>query len=159
MKKILIWVLALNYISVQALDINKFKNSSFNEIIKSNPLGEKTEPASFVQNVTTPAYKVTATYTGQSREISPGINFFFAIPSSLIQSKKKFFSSYTKEIEVKEGDRTYWIPVQKQVFPFVEKEVKQGQKISMYIRYYGTLVGKSVKQTQPVFLMIDFVTE
>jgi hypothetical protein len=151
-------VLVVSPIYATELDDSSFKLSTISQIIKENGVSEtdrKHTPNTFAESLSNPGFKVEVIATGKSRELSKSIKAFLQIPSQSIQSKKEYFSNFTKEILVKENSREYWIPVQKQVFSYLEKEVKKGQKITILIRYYGSLVGAH-SEFSPILMMVDF---
>ena len=158
--KLLVVGLLVGFIAeTYALDESEFKISTFDEIIKSNGVSLQDKaalPNTFAESPTNPGFSVIVKYQGKSRDLSQPIKMFFQIPSQAMAARKEFFANYTKEILVSENKINYWIPIQKQVFPFIEKEVKRGEAIKILIRYYGTLVGKSAKHSSPIFLMMDF---
>lgn len=154
--RLLFFVLMIWNCASFAIDETQFAKSTFASAIKMHGVGNDAQPKSFAESTVTPGFSISVTYTGNSRDLSSGIKFFFSVPSQSIQSRKEFFSNYTKEIEVVESEEHYWIPVQKQVFPFIAKEIKRDQDFKIFVRYYGTLVGSTTKETRPVFLMMDF---
>jgi hypothetical protein len=131
-----------------ALDTTPFQQSTIAEHFKSVPMEAKNSTHSYDSAMT--ALKTAVIYTGRARLIAGKRRKFIENFEKSVFKKATLTSVYKNEIEVKEGDHSYWIMVQKEVFPFLAKELKAGQKFLIFHRFAGTEEG------QPIYLMMEF---
>jgi hypothetical protein len=84
-------------------------------------------------------YLVKATYTGNFRKIDwKRYKMALTCIDMLSENKslKNMIGSYIYETQVKEGDKSYWLPIQDAVVPIL-KEVKEGEMLNFYIIRLG----------------------
>ena len=55
-----------------------------------------------------------------------------------------------REVEVREGDRSLWIPIQEVLWPYFQREVVTGSRVGVYVIFVGAADG------QFLYLMSDF---
>ena len=101
-----------------------------------------------------PPLSVVVKYTGKVREIRSEKLEFLKNYASIIQNSS-FFNLYQKEIEILEQGKPYWIPVQKEILPYLPKELKVGQEFTVYTRYFGV----PRENVERIYLMIDFIAD
>ena len=63
-----------------------------------------------------------------------------------------FAAMYQEQIRVKEGDKTYTLPIQHSLVEFVEKEVRVGEELILYLMWVGNT------KNELVFLVNEFQT-
>jgi hypothetical protein len=94
-------------------------------------------------------YRVSVTYRGKKRGVEGHTAIF-------IESWCKTFSQphlaalFEREIEVTEGGRSYWLPIQESLVEALDEEVKPGAAVELYLVYAGT-AGR-----RQVFLAMEF---
>jgi len=77
-------------------------------------------------------------FLGQSRDVPQDhLKFLSDLLKSMPVIPKKQIDSYTKEILVKSESKEFWVLIQGGVYPFVEKEIKVGEKFKIYYFWFG----------------------
>jgi hypothetical protein len=61
---------------------------------------------------------------------------------------------FEDELSFKEGEVTYWLPIQSQVIPYFKEELKVGDKVELYLIWIGARRESEV--TDWVFLVNEF---
>ena len=93
-------------------------------------------------------------YTGKSRAISSEKMNLFKLWQGSLGVDAKILTLLENEYLFKECDKEYWIPVQKQVAAYFPKELKDGDRITLYLMAVG---GVKVKDEWDfVFLISEF---
>ncbi len=93
--------------------------------------------------------------TGRTRRLPQEDRAFMeAINHSLGNSYTGLLALYRQEIEVTQGGRSYWLPVQEQVLSKLHEEVRPGDVFTVFVRFFGRHVGH-----QPLYLVIDYKEE
>jgi len=67
-----------------------------------------------------------------------------------LQIDPKLASLYQQEIRVSEGKRVHWIPIQEQLFPYINQELVRNDTIELFI----ILTGKV--ESEFVFIATEF---
>jgi hypothetical protein len=93
-------------------------------------------------------------YTGKSRAISSEKMNLFKNWQGTIGVDAKVLTLLKNEYLFRECDKEYWIPVQKQVAAFFPKELKNGDKITLYLMAVGVVILKG--EWNSVFLVNEF---
>ncbi len=77
-----------------------------------------------------------ATWTGQKRPLAG----FKAevVQKWLAQNAPSMKAAFRQEIQVKDGDREVWVPIQETLLPFLAKEVKAGKQVGIYAVFMGS---------------------
>ncbi|MDH3256729.1 MAG: hypothetical protein OEM27_03860 [Nitrospinota bacterium] len=94
-------------------------------------------------------FRSTVLFLGKVRNIQPD-------RSSLIEMWGKSLGidtargNYKKEIQVREKNKTYWLPIQEILVSHLKREVKKNGEVMLFMVYIGT-TGKT-----PVFLVNEF---
>jgi hypothetical protein len=76
-------------------------------------------------------------FTGRQRPVSTEHEELIKIWSKLQRVDKKITSLYENEFLFKEGDKEYWIPVQKPVGEAMLKELKANDMIILFVLHVG----------------------
>lgn len=95
-------------------------------------------------------YLVPCCYTNVQRPISGEKKNVIKLWMETLKVDPKLASLYQQEIQVTEGTRTHWIPVQEQLFPFMNKELVKNDTIGLFI----ILIGKV--ESEHVFIATEF---
>ncbi len=98
----------------------------------------------------------SVTYLGKIRDIpKEKLDFLHKYLTKTI-GHPDWTKLFKREIQVREGDHTYWLPIQESVLGFFPKEVKKGDVVHLYIIWAGAvrINGKMVW----VFLVNEFKT-
>ncbi len=93
-------------------------------------------------------------YTGKSRAISSERLNLFSVWQKSLGVDAKVLTLLESEYLFKECDKEYWIPVQKQVAAYFPKELKIGDKITLYLMAVGGV--KVNNDWESVFLTNEF---
>ena len=100
------------------------------------------------------ASRVRVIYTGRSREIVPYKKEFISNWLKSRQEDMKYADLFKKEMLFVEDGIDFWIPVQEQVIPYFEKEIKRKEQIILFTIYLG--MTKNEKNFDPIFVVNDF---
>lgn len=79
-------------------------------------------------------------YTGDFREIPAGHKDFLGdLVKSMPFIPQEQIDSYTREILIKSGKDEIWALIQGSVFPYLEEELKVGDKFKIYYFWFGAI--------------------
>jgi len=89
--------------------------------------------------------KAEVTFTGKSRPISGPNRGFLSDWVGFFGRPKEYAAAYEREFLYKEGDDEYWLPTQEPVTKYFDKELKPGDKMTIYLISIGAHgVGKDI---------------
>lgn len=96
-------------------------------------------------------FRASVIYLGKTRPIKVSREEFIGMwgHSAGIETAK-LNGVFKNEIQVREGDTTYWLPIQGVLIPYLTKEVKTNGQITLFVRFIGTNLGDWI------FLVNDF---
>lgn len=151
---------------VVAQDWDKYKPRTFKQIttelaeaslkdpdvIISNDRGEST----VLSRDTFPS-KVTAVYTGSSRKVSDKKKEVIATWLRVFGKPAEYLNLFESEYLFTEDGKEYWLPVQKQVAAYFEKELRKSDKVTVYAVWVGAR--RDSAGTEHVFLVNEFEKE
>jgi hypothetical protein len=98
--------------------------------------------------------KMLVTFTGKSRPILKENRTFISMWAGMLGHPKDYADLYQHEYLYKEGDGEYWIPTQEPVTKYFDKELKEGDKIMLYLISIGA--HRSQKNIYCVFLVEEY---
>jgi hypothetical protein len=81
--------------------------------------------------------RVKGIYSGEIRKISATRKEFIAEWVKTRKGSPELVNLFEEEFLFKEGDAEYWLPVQKQVIPFIREELKAGDRVELYLIWIG----------------------
>ena len=81
--------------------------------------------------------RVKAVYTGEIRKISREKKEHLDMLVSSFNVKQEIIDQYDTELRFLEGTDEHWLPVQKKLIPFLQKDVKKGEEITLYAEWVG----------------------
>jgi len=83
-------------------------------------------------------YSSIVEYAGEKREISDVHKIHLAdVIKSIPSIPKAQIDTYTSEILIKVGGKEVWALIQEKVLPYLEREIKVGDKVKIYYFYFG----------------------
>lgn len=133
-------------------EIVSFNKESTDEILRKSKLEEKND---FI-GVDLFFSRVRLKYLGNSRPISDDHSDLIKVWIRLQRIDQKVASLYENEILVKECDREYWIPIQKQLSEKFAKEVKVNEMVTLFVIHTGGRKAKMAKEFEWLFLSTGF---
>lgn len=98
--------------------------------------------------------RVKVVYTGKSRAISKENAEVVSAWAKVRQVDKKIVDLFEREILFTENSVEHWLPIQKQLIPFLEQEVKVGDPVELFVIWIGAR--KEGKREDWVFLINEF---
>jgi hypothetical protein len=81
--------------------------------------------------------RVKVIYTGESRKVSAAKKQHLNMLVTSFKADQKIIDQYDTEMLFLEGSDEHWLPVQKKLIPFFEKEVKKGEEVTLYAEWVG----------------------
>lgn len=81
--------------------------------------------------------KMPVTYTGKSRPILQARKDFISMWAGMLGHSKDYAELYQWEYLYKEGDDEYWLPTQAPITKYFDKELKEGDKMTLYLISIG----------------------
>jgi len=82
-------------------------------------------------------------YMGSTRPISEGKKENMKTWAGMFTaSKETYIKAYESDVLFTEGGVEYWLPVQKQVIPYFDKELKKGDEVDLFIIRAGGIYDK-----------------
>ena len=126
------------------------------QIIKENtsPKNMGAKDGSAILTGETFSSRIKAVYSGQSRKILPEKKQHLDMLVSTFGVNQSVIDKYETEILFREGDVDYWLPTNSALIPAFEKEVKNGEQITLYAEWVGA---KKIKgKWEWVFMVHEF---
>jgi len=125
---------------------NQFPHASFSEFENAHPPESREGQA----DVSAPGFSTEVVFSGKSRSLPPAKRKFLDSLLAMEPENRAMFSIYQREIEVRQEGKVIWIPVQKQLVSLMKKELKPGESIVLYIRYFGRM------DSEPFYLAVHY---
>jgi hypothetical protein len=97
---------------------------------------------------------VRMTYTGESRPLGEVRSKFIEMWAGAYSNVPDYARNFENEVLFKEGQQEYWLPVQKQVAKYFDKELKKDEPIDVYLVRPGGV--RSGEKVDWIFLMEEF---
>lgn len=97
-----------------------------------------------------PRYHTQATFTGKIRPIDPGVKTFIAMWIKATGHPVTDAKMFRTQVEIKQDDAVYWLPIQQVLVEPLKKEVAAGGQVDLYVLLMG-----AYKHT-PVFAVNEF---
>lgn len=150
MKKYLLVITLLFSQAANAFDYKSYNVSSFEDIIAEHQSDFGSDVDVGISAISF-KNKTKVTFTNKFRKITATRKQFLQYWAKSLK-QAEFIKHYESEYLVKNGDFELWIPIQKQVLPYMNKELKVGQEFYLYHIFAGTNKGKWI------FLSTEFQT-
>lgn len=141
----------------QSFPYQEYKTRTLGELVEMNSDVKKVDYADKkgVLINSKPFYSaIRVEFTGKSRPISSEKMNLFKMWQESLGVNANVLTLLKDEYLFKECDKDYWIPVQKQVAAFFPKELKSGDKITLYLMAVGGVKPKDMWEF--VFLTNEF---
>lgn len=143
----LLLLLVLTSHSSLAVDETQFPLHSFAEFEKVHPIINR---KGFQIDTEAHGFSTEVSFTGKARKLSiKKIKFLEELKTSW-PGNQEMFSLYEDEIEVREKGKSLWIPAQKQLLAIMKKELRAGQSVLLFVRYFGSI------DSEQIYLMIHY---
>jgi len=81
--------------------------------------------------------RVKVTYTGSTRKVSPIKKQHLDMLVVSFDVDPTLIAKYETEMLFMEGPDEHWLPVQKDLIPFFEKELTKGEEVTLYAEWVG----------------------
>lgn len=81
--------------------------------------------------------RVRVTYTGSSRKLPPARKQHLDMLVVSFNVAPTLVAKYETELLFMEGSDEHWLPVQKDLIPFFEKELTKGEEVILYAEWVG----------------------
>jgi hypothetical protein len=115
----------------------RYKLRTLDEIIKAHSDPQLLERTDMMLTGDTFPSRVKAIYTGSSRKITSARKQHLDMLVGSFKVDPKVISMYETEMLFIEGTEEHWLPIQKQLIPFFEKELKKGEAVVLYAEWVG----------------------
>ncbi|MFL5599493.1 MAG: hypothetical protein ACJ78I_03775 [Gemmatimonadaceae bacterium] len=79
----------------------------------------------------------TVIYVGDSRPVDPVRRELIAAWGRTYQSDSSIVDDFHREYLFREGDKLLWLPVQDRVAEFFPKELRRGQRVSLFVTLFA----------------------
>lgn len=134
LRVLLVGLVLTSLLSGQSFPWNDFKPRTLKDIIQQSveAAGTSSGDKLFLWKDILSS-RVGVTYGGQSRAIPPERRDFIARWARSVGIDAGYASRYETEILFSEEGKEYWLPTQKAVIPYLEKEVTRGQMVDLYL--------------------------
>jgi len=85
-------------------------------------------------------YKISGLYLGESRPVSTvKTEFIQKWWGSTLKIGEEFTNLFESELLFEVEGARYWMPVQRQVLPYFQKELTKGDSVDLYVMVLGTI--------------------
>lgn len=98
--------------------------------------------------------QVVAVYSGSSRKVSDKKKEVITAWLRVFGKPAEYLDLFESEYLFIEDGKEYWLPVQKQVAAFFEKELRKSAKVNLYAAWVGAF--RDSGGTEHVFLINEF---
>lgn len=98
--------------------------------------------------------KATVTFTGKSRPLPPSRRTFITTWAGVFGHPADYANLYEREYLYKEGGDEYWLPTQAPVTKYFDKELKEGDKMTLYLVSIGAY--RDQKEIDCVLLVEEY---
>ena len=140
-------------ISQSQFNFKAYQSSSIAKILNANmvQIGEALrDDSKTVFTTSMNKYRVTGNYLGSPRKIKFSLRMRINSWARALGVDKFIYGLFTHEIQMMENGKSYWLPVQKNLVPFMQDELSNDQVIDLFVVFIGVFRGS------PVFLVNNF---
>jgi len=95
-------------------------------------------------------YQVPCTFSNITRPVSEKKKNVIMLWMETLKIDQKFASLYLQEIQVTEGIRVHWIPIQEQIIPYINAELVKNDTIELFIIFIGKV------ESEFIFIATEF---
>lgn len=115
----------------------RYQWRTLKEIIQDHSEGDALKRSDIILTGDTFPSRVKLTYTGQQRALSSERKRHVEMVKESFKIDPKVIAKYETEMLFMEGKDEYWLLVQKELFPFFEKEIQKGETVVIYAEWVG----------------------
>jgi hypothetical protein len=130
-----------------------FKARTLKEVISTTTKAMRPDDSMFLATNLLES-KVEVTFTGKSRPILQSRKDFINTWAGVFGQPKDYASRYEQEYLYKEGEDEYWLATQTPVTKYFDKELKPGDKMTLYLISIGAY--RSDKSIDCVLLVEEY---
>jgi hypothetical protein len=91
-----------------------------------------------------PRYRTTARFTGNVRNQNSTRKAFIHYWVKAMQHPKEWESLFELEVEVTQNNRTWWLPIQRQLAESFRQEVAGGEEVELFVLLMGAVNDEAV---------------
>jgi len=162
----LLVVLIASQVFAQDFDWDKYKPRTLKEITTVLAEASFKDPdvlitdgkgGSIILSRDTFPSQIKVVYTGSSRKVSDKKKEVIAAWLRVYGKPQEYLNLFESEYLFTEDSKEYWLPVQKQVASYFEKELQKGNKVNLYAAWVGAR--KESGSVEHVFLVNEFEKE
>ena len=128
-------------------DWDSYRARSIADLIQEHSGGEYKKSDIIISADPFPS-KTVATYTGKHRPVSEYTKNFIHLWVQTRNVPPENADMLIEEYLFKEKGKEYWIPVLKQLAPFFDKELKEGDEITIYYFFLGGYNEKTLREKE-----------
>lgn len=132
---------------------NIFKSRTLKEVVSVTTKAVKPYDSMFLATNQLES-KILVTFTGKSRPIIKERKTFISIWAGMLGQPKDYADLYQREYLYKEGDDEYWLPTQEPITKYFDKELKEGDEITLYLIRIGA--HRSKKNIDCILLVEEY---
>jgi hypothetical protein len=89
-------------------------------------------------------YRVSCCYTSIRRPISEKKKNVIRLWMETLSIDPVLTSLYRHEIQVTDGAKVHWIPIQEQLFPYINQELARNDKVDLFLIFIGKVSSEFV---------------
>jgi len=148
-------VIALSVTAFGQSDFDTYPARTVAELITMHS-GEASHGADFVISADPFPSKSVVVFSGEHRPIDKKKKDFIGLWLETRGLEKERADMLLEEYRFTEKGVDYWLPVVKPLAPFIEQELKQGDKIEIYFFFQGGYGPKETEAKNWVFVVEEF---
>lgn len=134
-----------------AINIDEYSNRTISDVLENS--SSLTDYDSGI-SIVLAKYKCIAIYHGNTRIISENKMNTFKTFLFFSFGNASFADNYEYEAEFEESGYAVWLPIQNDILPYFEDEVRPGDSIILYYMF----IGYSIESDTWLFVNTDFQT-
>lgn len=140
-----LFVVAVSVGSSAQSDWHTYPVRSMAEIVRAHE-GDAANKAELIVSADPFPSKTDVTYTGKRRPVNEYTKFFIGVWAETRNLPAQNTAMLAEEYLFKANDREYWMPVDKRLVPYFEKDLKEGDTITIYYFFIGGYHEKRLRE-------------
>jgi len=134
------------FVAAAGFDFAAYQRATIPQILEKHKTEEcrKTKPGESIYSAYGYKYRIVTTFSRELRPLSPDMKVFLAEYGKSMPWSKDVVKAYKNEFLVQESGNDYWVPMQEQLIPAMEKELKKGQRFELYLVVIGATNSRCV---------------
>lgn len=98
----------------------------------------------------TPRFRVLVTYTKNTRPLTEGSALMLDSWAKALRISPQVRGLFVSEVQVTEGDASYWLPIQEPVLKYLREEPREGGAADFYIARVGSV------RSGPIYVVNEY---